>query len=188
MTCARTSPYRVAPRSRISGCATCPARASAQGHDAIRIGGFARGPGLGFTRLVAPFTLTSSTLELADARAFSPSLGLTARGRINLGQDRADIQGTIVPAYFFNSLLGGIPLVGRLFSPEKGGGVFAANYSVHGPLSDPQVSGQSAFGADARVLARRLWHCFEGGHHGRRRKFRRSCSIRSAPPSIGAAV
>jgi hypothetical protein len=99
-----------------------------------------QGPGLGFTRLVAPFRLTDDVIELTDARAFSPSLGLTMKGRLELDADRIDMQGTIVPAYFFNSLLGTIPLVGKLFSPELGGGVFAASYTVRGRLGDPEVS------------------------------------------------
>jgi len=99
-----------------------------------------QGPGLGFTRLIAPFRLTDDALDLTDARAFSSSLGLTAKGRANLDIQRLDMQGTIVPAYFFNSLLGNVPLVGKLFSPERGGGVFAASYSVTGPIADPQVS------------------------------------------------
>ncbi|MBS0562567.1 MAG: DUF3971 domain-containing protein, partial [Proteobacteria bacterium] len=98
------------------------------------------GPGLGFTKLIAPFRLSGSVLELSEARAFSSSLGLTAKGRIDLARDTADIQGTVVPAYFFNSLLGRVPLIGRLFSPETGGGLFAANYTVRGPLADPSVS------------------------------------------------
>jgi len=99
-----------------------------------------QGPGLGFSQLVAPFQLTDDALELADARAFSPSLGLTAKGRIELSAEQLEMQGTIVPAYFFNSLLGNIPLVGKLFSPERGGGVFAASYTLRGPLEDPAVS------------------------------------------------
>lgn len=99
-----------------------------------------RGPGLGFSHLVAPFRLTEDTLSLTDARAFSSSLGLTAKGTIDLDQRRIALDGTIVPAYFFNSLLGHIPLVGRLFSPEQGGGLFAANYSVRGALDDPDVT------------------------------------------------
>ena len=89
---------------------------------------------------MAPFVLTEDTLELGESRAFSPSLGLTAKGRIDLRRNVADLQGTIVPAYFFNSLLGNIPLVGRLFSPEAGGGLFAASYALRGPLGDPRVS------------------------------------------------
>jgi hypothetical protein len=98
-----------------------------------------RGPGIGFSRLVAPLRLDDDGLELKEARAFSSSLGLTAKGRIDLAEERADIQGTIVPAYFFNSLLGKVPLVGKLFSPEEGGGLFAARYSIRGPIEDPTV-------------------------------------------------
>jgi hypothetical protein len=99
-----------------------------------------RGPGLGFTSLVAPFRLTDDALELNDARAFSSSLGLTMKGRLDLDAQSIDMQGTIVPAYFFNSLLGNIPLVGKLFSPERGGGVFAASYTLRGRVDDPAVS------------------------------------------------
>jgi hypothetical protein len=97
------------------------------------------GPGLSFARLVAPFTLTPETLALADARAFSASLGLTAKGRLDRRRRRLAVEGTIVPAYIFNSLLGNIPLLGRLFSPEAGGGVFAATFQLQGPIDDPQV-------------------------------------------------
>ena len=98
-----------------------------------------RGPGLHFSKLVAPFGWHDQVLHLANARAFSPSLGITAQGDIDLRQRDADITGTVVPAYFFNQLLGDLPLIGRIFSPEKGGGVFAARYSVRGKLSDPKV-------------------------------------------------
>jgi len=99
-----------------------------------------QGPGLGFSKLDAPFRLTEDTLTLADARAFSSSLGLTAKGTIDLELQRVALEGTIVPAYFFNTLLGHIPLVGRLFSPEQGGGLFAASYTVRGTLDDPEVT------------------------------------------------
>jgi uncharacterized protein YhdP len=98
-----------------------------------------RGPGLHFSRLIAPFRWQRRVLTLKSARAFSPSLGLTAQGDIDLATRTADVKGTVVPAYFFNQLLGDLPLVGRIFSPEKGGGVFAARYSVTGKLSDPKV-------------------------------------------------
>lgn len=98
------------------------------------------GDGVVFSRLVAPFTLTPEALELRDARAFSASLGVTAKGRILRERKVAEVEGTIVPAYVFNSLLGRVPLVGRLFSPESGGGLFAATYRVQGPLADPSVT------------------------------------------------
>ncbi len=99
-----------------------------------------QGPGLGFSRLIAPFRLSRDVLELSDARAFSASLGMTAKGKVDTARDTVAIEGTIVPAYFFNTLLGRIPLIGRLFSPEQGGGVFAATYTMRGALDDPSVS------------------------------------------------
>lgn len=100
----------------------------------------ARGPGLSFSNLVAPFRLDGDVIELRDARAYGPSLGFTAKGTADLARDTLAIEGTIVPAYVFNSLLGHIPLIGRIFSPERGGGVFAATYRVRGPFADPEVS------------------------------------------------
>lgn len=100
----------------------------------------AQGPGLGFTRMVVPFRMSQEVLSLDNARAYSASLGITAKGSIDLARSVANMEGTVIPAYFFNSLLGRVPLVGRLFAPEQGGGVFAATYSVKGKLDDPSVS------------------------------------------------
>jgi hypothetical protein len=99
-----------------------------------------QGPGLGFARLVLPFRLEPDALVIGEARAFSASLGLTATGRIDRVQNTLDLRGTVVPAYVFNSLLGNLPIVGRLFSAERGGGLFSAGYAVTGPIADPQVS------------------------------------------------
>ena len=99
-----------------------------------------QGQGLGFSHLIAPFRYAGDLFDLNDARAFSASLGMTMKGRVDLGADTIALEGTIVPAYFFNTLLGDIPLVGRLFSPERGGGVFAATYTLRGPLADPAVA------------------------------------------------
>lgn len=99
-----------------------------------------QGPGLGFRQAVLPFTWQQRRLQLQNARAFSASLGITAQGEIDLRRQQLDLTGTIVPAYFFNQLLGNIPLLGQIFSPEKGGGVFAASYSARGTLDAPSVA------------------------------------------------
>jgi AsmA-like C-terminal region/Protein of unknown function len=118
------------------------------------------GPGLGFARLEAPFRFTNERVELTDARAFSASLGMTAKGEVDLGRKSVDLEGTIVPAYFFNSLLGQIPLIGRLFSPERGGGVFSATYSVRGKLDDPSV-GVNPLAALTPGVLRKLFGIFD---------------------------
>ena len=101
-----------------------------------------RGPGLAFTRAIVPFTWweAAEVLDLREARAYSSSLGITAQGRIDLGRKLLDVRGTVVPAYFFNALLGRIPFVGRLFSAETGGGLVSAAFGLHGKLDDPGIS------------------------------------------------
>nr|WP_294514236.1 AsmA-like C-terminal region-containing protein [uncultured Rhodopila sp.] len=99
-----------------------------------------RGPGMGFTQILLPFQYDGASLYLNDARAYNASLGVTAKGSIALSSGRASLSGTIVPVYFFNAMLGRLPLVGKLFSPEVGGGVFAARFGVEGPIGDPSIS------------------------------------------------
>jgi hypothetical protein len=99
----------------------------------------ASGPGLDFERLVAPFAITGQTLRLTGARAFSSSLGFTASGRIDLASGAADLDTTIVPAYALNAALGRIPVLGKIFSAEKGGGLFAVRAKITGTLTAPRV-------------------------------------------------
>jgi hypothetical protein len=98
------------------------------------------GPGLRFDQLTMPFAVTGSVVKLLEARAFSSSLGVTTQGQVDFGHGTVDLTGTIVPAYFFNTLPGKVPLIGRLFSPETGGGLFAATFALSGPAGDPAVS------------------------------------------------
>jgi hypothetical protein len=121
--------------------------------------------GLAFSHLEAPFKLADDVLGIDDARAYSASLGMTAKGRIDLARNVCDVQGTIVPAYFFNSLLGSIPFVGRLFAPERGGGVFAATYSIAGNCDDPRV-GVNPLAALTPGFLRGLFGMFPGSAEG----------------------
>jgi hypothetical protein len=98
------------------------------------------GPGLAITRLTAPFSITGPIVRLGNGRAYSASLGFTATGTIDTKRKLYDLSGTIVPAYAINTLPGRIPLIGKLFSPEKGSGLFAARYSVSGPFAKPHIA------------------------------------------------
>jgi hypothetical protein len=100
----------------------------------------ASGPGLQFDTLVAPFGLAHNVLTLTGARAFSSSLGFTASGTIDLSGGSLALSTTIIPAYALNSLPGRIPVVGKLFSAEKGGGLFAVRAHISGSLADPDVT------------------------------------------------
>jgi hypothetical protein len=79
-------------------------------------------------------------LTLNNARTAGTSLGLTASGRINTNNETVQVEGVIVPAYVLNSLIGNIPLIGPLITGGQGGGIFAINYAVEGPVAKPTVS------------------------------------------------
>lgn len=97
------------------------------------------GKGIGFEAAEVPFTKTGDLLEIGDSRAYGSALGFTAKGWIDLEADRLDLAGTVVPAYTLNSVFGRIPLIGPIFAPEKGSGVFAATYRMRGSLEDPEI-------------------------------------------------
>ena len=98
------------------------------------------GKGIAFDEAIVPFTMTGDDLRLKEGRAYGGALGFTAKGWVDLEKDQLDITGTVVPAYTFNKLLGYIPLLGGLLVGEKGSGVFAATYRMHGALANPKVS------------------------------------------------
>jgi len=99
------------------------------------------GEGLYFSKLDIPFSFDEGVLTMTSAQANGPSLGFTANGKIYTHANVVDIQGTVVPAYMINSLLGNIPIIGNIFSGgEAGGGIFAVRYSMTGSRDDPDVS------------------------------------------------
>lgn len=112
--------------------------------NAISPSGFAEllggGKGIAFGRMVADFRKEGRLLNLKDLRTSGSALGLTLEGQIDLETETANLQGTIVPVYGLNRLIGQIPLLGDILSGGEGQGIFSATWHVQGPLSDPDVS------------------------------------------------
>ncbi|MDG2032941.1 MAG: AsmA-like C-terminal domain-containing protein, partial [Rhodospirillales bacterium] len=99
------------------------------------------GAGLSFQQFDVPFIQEDGLIRIKDAKAGGFSLGITANGTIDTELGTMDIKGSVAPLDKLNSLLGNIPLFGVFFSAgEKGGGVFAAEYSMTGPFDDPEIS------------------------------------------------
>jgi hypothetical protein len=97
------------------------------------------GEGIRFSRLDAAFVYGDPIIEISDAIASGPALGVTARGRLDLDAETIELDGTIVPANAINGLLGRIPVFGDILI-GRGGGLFAVNYSLSGPMAEPKVS------------------------------------------------
>jgi uncharacterized protein YhdP len=98
------------------------------------------GSGIPFSTLRGDFAYGEDRLVLEKLVAYGGAIGVTANGIADLGHDRLDLQGTMVPAYALNSILGVVPVIGPLLLGGEGQGLFAANYQVTGSAADPQVS------------------------------------------------
>ncbi len=96
--------------------------------------------GITFTRLDVPFTMRGRRLNIDRARAVGPALAVIATGDYGRDDEALQFQGTVVPSYTINSVLGVIPILGELLIGRKGEGVFAFTYKVNGTLSQPKVS------------------------------------------------
>ena len=98
------------------------------------------GDGLKFKRLVGEFRLENDVVSTGLLRAYGNALGLTAKGTLDFDRDAIDIEGTVVPAYTVNRIIGEIPILGPILVGGKGEGIVAVVYGIDGRLSDPQVS------------------------------------------------
>ena len=97
------------------------------------------GKGVEFHRADVPFTYASHRLEIANARAVGSELGITGEGLVDLGKMKVDLDGTVVPAYTINSLLGNIPILGPMLTGSKGSGIFAATYTIKGTFEKQRI-------------------------------------------------
>jgi hypothetical protein len=122
-----------------------------------------KGQGISFTNLDAPFTLTDGLLQIKDTRAWGPALGITAKGQVDLDKSRMALEGTVVPAYALNSVLGKIPVLGWLVTGgEKGGGLVAFNFTMKGPAQNPDVT-VNPLSALTPGFLRNLFNIFDDG-------------------------
>ncbi|HEV2562293.1 MAG TPA: AsmA-like C-terminal domain-containing protein, partial [Rhizomicrobium sp.] len=99
-----------------------------------------RGQGISVDRLQVPFTMHGGVLDIHDARATGPSLGITADGYLDRRSNQIALEGALAPLSTINSVLGAIPLVGDVLVSKKGEGVIGMSYAVNGDADEPKIS------------------------------------------------
>ncbi|MBM3590581.1 MAG: hypothetical protein FJX30_04330 [Alphaproteobacteria bacterium] len=97
-----------------------------------------------FSSVVVDFVVKDSDLILKSLIANNFKIGITAKGKINLKDNSAEIKGMIVPGYIINSLfgLGKIPVLGNVISGVltggEGGGIFSIRYEYLKTANDKE--------------------------------------------------
>ena len=99
-----------------------------------------RGEGLFFDSADIPFVIDHESVAIESALISGSSLGITLNGKYFRQTKYMNLYGSIIPFYTVNSFLGKIPLIGGLFSGEKGGGLIAPTYTIKGKLPSPDIS------------------------------------------------
>lgn len=89
--------------------------------------------------LSLPISVRNDVLTIHDGHLGNAALGATVRGAIGLDDLKLDLHGTVVPVFAVNALPGRLPGIGKLFSPEKGGGLLAATFTVGGMTGAPDL-------------------------------------------------
>ena len=89
-----------------------------------------------FEGLDADVTKQGDRIGIKNGHTSGPSIGLTAQGFVDIGNDTARLSGIVVPAFAFNNLLSNLPLLGPLLTGGRDGGLFAVKYQLSGPLDD----------------------------------------------------
>lgn len=104
------------------------------------LGGLLSGQGIGFERLQSDFVWQDGILEMRESRVAGPSLGATWTGLVDFSDERLSVNGTLLPSYGVNSILGSVPVLGELFTSRQGEGVIGITFSVSGPFSETRVT------------------------------------------------
>lgn len=98
------------------------------------------GNGIAVDRLDAPFSMHGGVLDIHDARASGPSIGVTADGYLDRRNNKIALEGALAPIYGLNSVLGAIPLLGDVLVSKQGEGIIGMSYSVSGNAEEPEIA------------------------------------------------
>ncbi len=84
-----------------------------------------------FNKLNSDFVFNDNIIEISDFLARTRFMGITLNGSINIEESAINLNGLIIPGYTVNNLfgIGSIPVIGKIITGEKGGGIFASKYS-----------------------------------------------------------
>ena|GEM_PF-1865369 len=97
--------------------------------------------GLFFSSFKGDFLYENKVLDISRAIFSSPSIGVSAKGKIRfMPKKTIDISGTFSPVNFINGFISYIPIIGHIIGGGEGEGVFAFTFGVKGDLYDPEVS------------------------------------------------
>jgi hypothetical protein len=96
--------------------------------------------GIAIDKLTVPFKSKKGVINIREAHASGPAIGISADGFIDRPKNEIGLRGTLAPLYGINSVLGAIPVLGKVLTSHKGEGILGTTYSVSGNADEPDIS------------------------------------------------
>lgn len=96
--------------------------------------------GLAFNWATGDLLFDGTRLSSKQMRMQGGSLGVLAKGWMDIKQQSLDLSGTVIPMNKINRIVGKIPLLGKVVVGKDGKGIFAVDYTVKGSISQPKTS------------------------------------------------
>jgi hypothetical protein len=116
------------------------------------------GEGLKFDTLSSGIASAAGAVTFKDGAIDGPSVKLVFSGTVDSRRDDVTMDGTLVPSlYGLNTMAARVPVIGGLFGGSEG--VIAIDFTLRGPIADPNISVKplsSIAPGVLRRLARRL--------------------------------
>ncbi len=101
-----------------------------------------RSSGLEVKSFATDLQLGKGEIAMSKALAFGPAFYLTLEGQLNLPEDRVELEGSLAPASTLQRVLGKIPAVKWVLMGRNQQGILATDFTLNGPLEDPEVKVQ----------------------------------------------
>jgi len=96
--------------------------------------------GLAFNSLFGDLVLDGARLKTELLSMHGGSMGLTATGWVDLGEQILSFSGAVLPLYKLADFIGKIPVLGKIMVGKDGKGIVAMDYALEGSFAQPKIS------------------------------------------------
>ena len=98
------------------------------------------GEGVSFSRGKVKFYVKDNIFNFDPLLLSSESLGIKARGKLDLSSEFIDLRGSVAPIKIISQIISIVPAVGDLITGLKKDGLFAGQFKMIGDLKDPKTT------------------------------------------------
>lgn len=94
--------------------------------------------GIAFEEMMFPLEMRDRTLFIKKGRMQGPNIAMRLAGSVDFAKQQIDMDGSLTPASGLNSVLGRIPILGRIITGTQGA-VMVADFGVKGSTEEPEI-------------------------------------------------